>query len=75
MNAIEAKQKAIQEFESYLKAHHYTKGTMYASVSKQTGDVILSKTLNGALQLELSYTFEVSIRYENEQATAVICYY
>ena len=75
MNAIEAKQNAIKEFENYLQSNHYTKGTLYAAVSKQTGDVVLCKTLNGALQLGLSYTFEVSRRFEDEQITAVICDY
>lgn len=75
MNAIEAKQEAIKEFKSYLEATHTNQGTMYAAVSRQTGEVVLSKTQNGALQLQLAYTFEVSKRYPGDNIVAVICDY
>lgn len=75
MNAIEAKQKAIKEFKAYLEATHKKQGTMYAAVSRQTGEVILAKTQNGALQLQLTYTFEVSKEYPGDDIIAVICDY
>ena len=72
MNVIQAKQKAINEFEDYMTANHYTKGTLYIAVSRESGEAVIARTLNAALSANLMWVFEVSNCY-GEHPVAVLC--